>query len=108
MAFRHLPKTHTIHIKYEDVLFNLQSVIDKLLLHFPLKNEYLDINTFNFQLYNILNTPSKSSGQPRFGIIAKNYYDDSNLNSLYKPATFRWLKHELKHDLMKKLGYNLI
>ena len=107
-AFKQLPSNTTIHVKYEDLIFDPQSIIDTLTSTFPLKDEFTDRKLLNDALMKILESPSKNSGKPRFGNAAKEYYDSNNIISLYKPSTFTWMKKELDHDLMRRLNYQLI
>lgn len=104
-AFKHLPPNKTIIIRYEDILFNSKKIIYELCKFFPLKQQYqLDPIVLQNSLNNILNRPSKSSGKPRFGASAKQFYS-SDYKTLYKPKTIEWLRSELNKDIMEILRY---
>jgi hypothetical protein len=105
-ASKHLPEKQTLFIKYEDILFNVDSIISQLKTLLPLKDEFInDPELLQKTLSEILDTPAKTSGKPRFGKGAKEYYKESNIKQLYKPNTFRWINDGLSKNVMQKLGY---
>lgn len=106
-AFKNLPPNNTIIIKYEDLLFNTHAVINELTKIFPLKNQYLNEDHLFNTVVHLLNQPSKSSGQPRFGTTAKQFYS-SNVKTLYQPDTLNWISSQLNKDIMNVLMYDII
>jgi hypothetical protein len=106
-TIKYLPKQNTLYIKYEDIIFNIETVIDKLKELIPLKKEFInDDDLLKSTLISILETPAKNSGKPRFGSEALKYYDDSTIKNLYKATTFKWINSELSKRLMNKLNYS--
>lgn len=106
-AFRNLPPNNTIVVRYEDLLFNSDAIIKELAKFFPLKNQYLDETLLKNTLNGIFNKPSKSSGQPRFGNSAKQFYS-SNVKNLYSSQTLNWISSQLNKDVMDILQYDII
>ena len=107
-AFKHLPPNKTIVVRYEDLLFNSDSVVKELMKFFPLKKQYVN-NELQFKntLNTIFNTPAKSSGHPRFGSSAKQFYS-SNVENLYNKQTLNWISSELNEDIMNILRYDIV
>lgn len=101
--YRHALKfiPNVIVIKYEDLLFNPHSVIDNLKKYMPMKNVNIDD-----VIQDVLNTPSKQSGKPRFGDSAKSYYDPQNIPGLFDHDTFHWINTRLDSDIMNALNYS--
>jgi len=107
-TFKYIPTKNVEYIKYEDVIFDTQSIVNRLKLILPLKKEFMnDTILLNTTLMNILKTPAKKSGKPRFGKEATQYYNDSTIKDLYKEDTFKWMNTQLSKKLMEKLGYSL-
>jgi hypothetical protein len=106
-AFKNLPPKNTIIIKYEDLLFNTNAIISELTKFFPLKNQYLNETYLRSTIDGLLNKPSKSSGQPRFGNTAKQFYS-SNVHALYNKDTLSWITSQLNKDIMDILHYDVI
>ena len=105
-TFKYLPQHNTLYVKYEDIVFNTDQVITQLSTILPLKPQFIDNNTLIRSTLNIiLDTPAKKSGNPRFGNSARQYYTQSNINTLYKPNTFTWINRELKKQIMNRLNY---
>lgn len=98
-ALKFIP--NIIVVKYEDLLFNPISVIDTLKKYMPIKNINVDDT-----IEQIINTPSKQSGKPRFGDSAKTYYDPNNIQTLFTHDTFQWINTNLDCDVMKALNYS--
>lgn len=74
-AIRSLPYNRTIIVRYEDLILQPHYVIKSLSSKLTLKDAYLkNTNLINKTLYTIFNTPSKKTGNPRYGEGAKEYY----------------------------------
>ena len=106
-AFKNLPPNNTIVVRYEDLLFNSESVIRELIKFFPLKPQYLNENNLKNALRSIFNKPAKSSGHPRFGSSAKQFYS-SNVKNLYNKQTLNWISSQLNKDITNILRYDIV
>ena len=77
-SLKYIPDEQKIIIRYEDILFNTEKVIDDLKIHLNVKKNFTQ-SSFQPILNEIFEQPAKSSGNSRFGSQAKAYYNPNNI-----------------------------